>query len=87
MLRPATPLAILLAGAFVLLLISVISAPIVKSIYLGKANDVVFGVFGYCPAKGDCSSVGIGYDNGMEEPNRRLTRLYLLTRFDIQIKS
>lgn len=65
MLRPATPLAILLAGAFVLLLISVISAPIVKSIYLGEANDVVFGVFGYCPDKGDCSSVGLGYDNGM----------------------
>lgn len=70
MLRPATPLAILLAGAFVLLLISVISAPIVKSIYLGQTNDVVFGVFGYCPSKGDCSSVGIGYDNGMELPNR-----------------
>lgn len=63
MLRPATPLTILLAVAFALLLVSVISAPITKAIYLGKADDTIFGVFGRCT--GDkCSSVGLGYDDG-----------------------
>ncbi|KAJ2972409.1 hypothetical protein NQ176_g7174 [Zarea fungicola] len=62
MLRPSTPLTILLTAAFGLLLISVISAPITQSIYLGKADDTIFGVFGRCTG-GKCSSVGLGYDD------------------------
>ncbi|OBT64510.1 hypothetical protein VE03_05299 [Pseudogymnoascus sp. 23342-1-I1] len=48
MLRPATPLTILLFAAFVLLLISVISVPIVKPIVLGEFDGVSYGVFGHC---------------------------------------
>ena len=61
-LRPATPLTILLLGAFVLLLLSVLSTPIVKSIPLGTYKGTDFGVFGFCRADGSCSSIGIGYD-------------------------
>lgn len=62
MLRPATPLTVLLLAAFALLLISVLSVPITKSIYLGSADDVLFGVFGFCKKDGACSSMGVGYD-------------------------
>ncbi|KAI0130083.1 SUR7/PalI family-domain-containing protein [Xylariales sp. AK1849] len=61
MLRPATPLAILLFAAFALLLLAVISTPIIKAIPLGTFGGVNFGVFGYCDGKG-CSSIEIGYD-------------------------
>lgn len=64
MLRPATPLTVVLLAAFVLLLISVLSVPITKSITLGKADDVAFGVFGYCKNDGKCSKIGIGYNPG-----------------------
>ncbi len=61
MLRPATPLSILLLAAFALLLLSVISTPIIKSIPLGTYEGYSFGVFGYC--KGDvCSPFEIGYN-------------------------
>ncbi|KFY63506.1 hypothetical protein V496_03917, partial [Pseudogymnoascus sp. VKM F-4515 (FW-2607)] len=61
MLRPATPLTILLFAAFVLLLISVISVPIVKPIVLGEFDGVSYGVFGHC--KGNvCSKMEIGYN-------------------------
>ncbi|KAH8802860.1 SUR7/PalI family-domain-containing protein [Xylogone sp. PMI_703] len=61
MLRPATPLSILLFAAFALLLISVLSTPIIKSIPLGTYSGVDFGVFGYC--KGDsCTGIEIGYN-------------------------
>ncbi|KAF1735678.1 pH-response regulator protein palI/prr-5 [Beauveria bassiana] len=61
MLRPATPLTVLLAAALALLIISVISVPVTKSIYLGKADNTVYGVLGKCI--GDkCSSAGLGYD-------------------------
>ena len=64
MLRPATPLAVLLLVAFALLLISVLSTPIVKGIKLGSFQGVDFGVFGYC--KGSrCSGATVGYDPGM----------------------
>jgi hypothetical protein len=63
-LRPATPLSILLGGAFVLLLLSVLSVPIIKNIPLGEYNGNTFGVFGFCPADGSCSSISIGYDIG-----------------------
>ncbi|MCJ1304162.1 regulator of ime2, partial [Hypocenomyce scalaris] len=60
MLRPATPLSLLLFVAFVLLLLSVISTPIVKAIPLANYDGVDFGVFGYC--KGDqCSPIRVGY--------------------------
>ena len=61
MLRPATPLTILLVGAFVLLLISVVSTPIIKQIPLASFNGYDFGVFGYCQGS-DCSKIEIGYD-------------------------
>ncbi|KYK59808.1 hypothetical protein DCS_00942 [Drechmeria coniospora] len=63
MLRPATPLSVLLLAALILLLLSVLSVPVTQSIALGKFNDVLFGVFGYCKG-GTCSSIGIGYDTG-----------------------
>jgi hypothetical protein len=63
MLRPATPLTILLFAALVLLIISVISTPIVKAIPLAQFDGVDFGVFGWC--KGDqCSKIEIGYSTG-----------------------
>jgi hypothetical protein len=61
MLRPATPLAILLFAAFALLLLSVLSTPIIKAIPLGTYEDVNFGVLGYCKGT-KCSSLEIGYD-------------------------
>jgi hypothetical protein len=64
MLRPATPLTILLFAAFVLLVISVISTPIIKGIPLASYGGINFGVFGYC--QGDtCSKIEIGYNTGM----------------------
>lgn len=63
MLRPATPLTILLFAAFVLLLISVISTPIVKSIPLASYGGVDFGVFGWCKGT-TCSNIEIGYSTG-----------------------
>ncbi|CAJ2503943.1 Uu.00g113370.m01.CDS01 [Anthostomella pinea] len=61
MLRPATPLAVLLFAAFALLLISVLSTPIIKAIPLGTYGSVSFGVFGYCD--GDkCSPIEVGYN-------------------------
>lgn len=63
MLRPATPLTILLFISFVLLLLSVLSTPIVKGIPLATFQGVSFGVFGFC--KGDqCSGIRIGYTTG-----------------------
>ncbi|TVY85860.1 pH-response regulator protein [Lachnellula willkommii] len=62
MLRPATPLTILLFAAFALLLISVISTPIIKGIPLASFGGVDFGVFGFCKTGGQCSSIEIGYD-------------------------
>ncbi len=61
MLRPATPLAVLLLAAFGLLLISVLSTPIIRVIPLGSWKDATFGVFGFCDSKG-CTPIEIGYD-------------------------
>lgn len=61
MLRPATPLSILLLVAFGLLLISVLSTPIIQAIPLGSFGGVSFGVFGWCKG-GTCSPIEIGYD-------------------------
>ncbi|CZT04683.1 hypothetical protein WAI453_007742 [Rhynchosporium graminicola] len=61
MLRPATPLTILLFAAFFLLLISVLSTPIIKQIPLASFGGVDFGVFGYCKGS-NCTSIEIGYN-------------------------
>lgn len=63
MLRPATPLTILLVIAFALLLLSVLSTPIITGVPLGSFQDATFGVFGYCKSDG-CSSISIGYKTG-----------------------
>lgn len=70
MLRPATPLSVLLGIAFALLLLSVISAPIISAIPIGSFDNVQFGVFGFCGPSG-CSSAGIGYDIDSVIPNRK----------------
>jgi hypothetical protein len=63
MLRPATPLTALLFAAFVLLLISVLSTPIIKQIPLASFDGVDFGVFGFCQGS-KCSNIEIGYNVG-----------------------
>lgn len=63
MLRPATPLSVLLFGAFGLLLLSVLSTPIIQAIPLSSFDGVNYGVFGFCK-DGDCSGIQIGYDVG-----------------------
>lgn len=62
--RPATAISVLLLAAFVLLLLSVLSAPIVESITIAEYKGVKFGVFGYCTDAKGCGSVGIGYNMG-----------------------
>ncbi|KAL6410417.1 hypothetical protein AUP68_06839 [Ilyonectria robusta] len=62
MLRPATPLALMMGIAFALLLLAVLSVPIIEAIPLGDFNGVTFGVFGFCQSGKGCSNVGIGYD-------------------------
>ncbi|KAK5742391.1 regulator of ime2 [Elasticomyces elasticus] len=61
LLRPATPLSIIFFVAFVLLLLSTLSTPIIKAIPLGSYQGWNFGVFGYC--KGNNCPVGykLGY--------------------------
>lgn len=61
MLRPATPLTVVLFAAFGFLLLSVLSTPIIKAIPLGSFSGVTLGVFGFC--KGDsCTGIQLGYD-------------------------
>ncbi|KAM0208304.1 hypothetical protein ACHAPA_000263 [Fusarium lateritium] len=62
MLRPGTPLTLLLFAAFALLLLAVISTPIVKAIPLSDFGGVTYGVFGYCQDGKGCSGIGVGYD-------------------------
>ncbi|KAL8818251.1 MAG: hypothetical protein Q9223_003069 [Gallowayella weberi] len=66
MLRPATPLTILLFIAFILLLLSVLSTPIIKAIPLASYKGVDFGVFGYCKVgqTGQCTGIQVGYPTG-----------------------
>ena len=63
-LRPSTPLSVLLAAAFALLLVSVLSVPIIKSVPLGWFEDFSFGALGFCEPDGSCSSLSMGYDTG-----------------------
>ncbi|KAL0937661.1 ph signal transduction protein [Colletotrichum truncatum] len=62
MLRPATPMSLLLLAAFALLLLSTLSTPIIKAIPLGSFQGVTFGVFGVCKADKSCTGIEIGYD-------------------------
>ncbi|KAM5346844.1 hypothetical protein ACJ41O_009849 [Fusarium nematophilum] len=64
MLRPATPLTVLLFAAFALLLLSVLSTPIIEAIPLSDFDGVTYGVFGFCESGKGCSGIGIGYDTG-----------------------
>ena len=64
MLRPATPLAVLFFTAFVLLLLSTLSTPVIKGIPLASFNGVDFGVWGYCSGS-NCTKIEIGYDTGV----------------------
>lgn len=68
MLRPATPLSILLLLAFGLLLISVLSTPIIQQIPLGEFGGISFGVFGWCRGT-TCSPIEIGYDTSAINQN------------------
>lgn len=61
MLRPATPLSIIFFVAFVLLLLSTLSTPIIKSIPLGRYQNYNFGVLGWCHDDGTCLSARLGY--------------------------
>ncbi|CAD0041592.1 unnamed protein product [Aureobasidium pullulans] len=65
MLRPATPLSILFFIAFVLLLLSTLSTPIIQAIPLAQFDGVDFGVFGYCQ-NGKCSGMRVGYDTAAD---------------------
>lgn len=60
LLKPATPLTILLLVAFALLLLSCLSTPIIKGIPLAKFTDVQYGVFGYCQGS-KCTDIHVGY--------------------------
>lgn len=70
MLRPGTPLTLLLFAAFALLLLAVISTPIIKAIPLSDFGGVTYGVFGYCQNGKGCSGIGVGYDTGQSEVMR-----------------
>ncbi|KAF7717043.1 Uncharacterized protein PECH_003936 [Penicillium ucsense] len=60
LLKPATPLTILLFVAFALLLLSCLSTPIIKGIPLATFKNVDYGVFGYCQGN-RCSNIHVGY--------------------------
>ncbi|PHH76226.1 hypothetical protein CDD80_1712 [Ophiocordyceps camponoti-rufipedis] len=60
MFRPSTPLSVLLLAAFVLLLATTLSVPILKTIPLASFNDVNFGALGFC--KGDQCTLTLGLD-------------------------
>lgn len=67
LLKPATPLTILLLVAFVLLLLSCLSTPIIKGIPLATFSNVDYGVFGYC--QGDaCTNIHVGYTSSESFP-------------------
>ncbi|PFH59457.1 hypothetical protein XA68_12289 [Ophiocordyceps unilateralis] len=61
MVRPSTPLSVLLFAAFALLLASTISVPIVKVISLASFKGVNFGALGFC--RGDSCSLSLGLNS------------------------
>lgn len=60
MLRPATPLALTFLLATVLLLLSCLTTPVVRSLSLAEYDGTRFGVWGYCSGT-TCSSIEVGY--------------------------
>ncbi|KAK5164289.1 regulator of ime2 [Saxophila tyrrhenica] len=60
MLRPATPLTIIFFLAFVLLLLSTLTTPIIQGIPLASYQGYNLGVFGWCK-NGRCLPATIGY--------------------------
>lgn len=74
LLKPATPLTILLLVAFALLLLSCLSTPIIKGIPLATFSNVDYGVFGYC--QGDtCTPIHVGYTSSESFPPGPALRL------------
>jgi uncharacterized membrane protein len=62
MLRPATPLAGLFFIAFLLLLLSSLTVPVIKGLSLAVYDGSRFGVWGYCADNGNrCSGIEVGY--------------------------
>jgi hypothetical protein len=62
--RPATALSVILAIAFTLELLAILSVPVTKSITLCTYQNIQFGVFGYCDTSTNtCSDIGIGYSD------------------------
>jgi len=61
MLRPATPLSVLLFIAFALELLSVLSTPVIKAIPLATYGGVTYGVFGFCQDNGNSCTFKVGY--------------------------
>ncbi|RMZ85928.1 hypothetical protein DV736_g6519, partial [Chaetothyriales sp. CBS 134916] len=57
----ATPLSLALFVSFVLLLLSTLSTPVIKSIPLATFEGVNFGVFGYCSSGNGCTPARVGY--------------------------
>jgi hypothetical protein len=78
MLRPATPLTVLLFISFVFLLLSVLSTPVIHAIPIATYQGVNFGVFGYCTPSA-CSGIRVGYTTGNppvpEMPNYHIDHL------------
>ncbi|KAJ5918331.1 hypothetical protein N7454_010706 [Penicillium verhagenii] len=65
LLKPATPLTVLLFIAFALMLITCISTPIIKGIPLATYKNVDYGVFGYCDGDA-CTGIHVGYTSSSE---------------------
>jgi len=67
MLRPATPLTLFFLVAFVLLLLSCLSTPVIHNVPLATWNGYNFGVFGYCEVvtgTDTCTPAQVGYPIG-----------------------
>jgi hypothetical protein len=77
MLRPATPLSVLFLAAFVLLLLSTLSTPVIKGIPIASFDGYNFGVWGFCKGS-DCSNIQIGYDTGTSLPAAMLAASHVL---------
>lgn len=70
LIRPATVLSFLLFIALGCLIVSILSAPIVKQIALATNDNVRFGVFGYCRDINnveECTGITLGYNVGKSE--------------------
>ena len=70
LLRPATPLSVIFLVAFVLMLLSTLSTPVIEGIPLGSYQGYNFGVLGYCKGS-TCVGPRIGYSTGaIDTPNQ-----------------